>query len=208
LSAQGLADHFGNILNRTISARPIKLTVQKIRDREDPDWTISNYVRDGDRLPVVEPIALINGGFLKFEHVVRVLDVPGPERKLNKMTTIGYSYQYSTTSPEDPDWVFRYEYDVEPLNPRARYSAGHLHVNAEPENYTRIETVKGFPSLHLPTRRLSLEEILWHLANEHIPEINAGDRDAWFELLDGSKTGYEERITTERRPDLPPLLEG
>lgn len=113
-----------------------------------------------DGLPTIESVRLKNGGFLKFEQVVRVLENPGPERKLNKMTTIGYSYQYSTTSPEDPNWIFRYEYEVEPLDPKVRYPAGHLHVNAEPTEYARQETVKSFPSLHLPTRRLSLEELV------------------------------------------------
>ncbi len=208
MSAQGLADHFGNILAKTISAKPIKLEVQKISDGQAPDWTISNFVEDMDRLPMIEPIALKNKGFLKFEHVVRVLDVPGPERNLNKMATISYSCQYSTTSPEDKDWVFRYEYEVEPVDPNSRYSAGHSHVNAEPRNYAQIETVKGFPSLHLPTRRLSLEEILWHLINEHTPSISNADKDEWFSLLDESKAGYQARILDEQTPPRPPLLEG
>jgi hypothetical protein len=97
---------------------------------------------------------------------------------------------------------------VEPLDPEARYPAGHLHVNAEPRNYIRIETVKDFPSLHLPTRRLSLEEILWHLINEHIPGASNADKEEWFELLNESKAGYEERIIAEQRPGRPPLLEG
>lgn len=182
--------------------------MQKIRDREEPDWSISNYAQDRDRLPIIEPIPLANSGFLKFEHVVRVLDSLGPERKLNKMTTLSYSYQYSATSPEDPDWILRYEYEVEPLNPKAKYPAGHLHVNAKPENYDRVETVKDFPSLHLPTRRLSLEEIVWHLINEHTPGISGAYKEECFELLNESKTGYEERIVTEQTPKRPPLLKG
>ncbi len=162
---------------------------------------------DADGLPKIEPIELKNGGFLKFEHMVRVLDSPGPERRLNKTTMLGYSYQYSTTSPDDPDWVFRYEYEVEPLDPKARYPAGHLHVNATPGNYARIETVKDFPSLHLPTRRLSFEEIVWHLANEHTPGVSSPDKEGWFEFLNRSKAGYEARKVAERRSSLPPLLE-
>jgi hypothetical protein len=208
LSAQGLADHFGNILTKTISAKPIKLEVQKISDGQDSDWTISNFAEDMDRLPMIEPVALKNKGFLKFEHVVRVLDATRPERNLNKMATISYSYQYSTTSPEDSDWVFRYEYEVEAVDPHSRYPAGHLHVNSEPKNYAQIETVKGFPSLHLPTRRLSLEEIIWHLINEHTPGISSADKDEWFVLLDASKAGYETRILDEQTPPRPPLLEG
>lgn len=195
-------------MTKTISAKPVKLTVQKISNKRDSDWTISNFVEDVDRLPKIEPIALKNGGFLKFEHVVRVLDALGPERNLNKMATISYSYQYSTTSPEDADWVFRYEYEVEAVDPHSRYSAGHLHVNAQLENYSLIETVKAFPSLHLPTRRLSLEEIVWHLINEHTPSISRADKDECFRLLDGSKAGYETRISDEQTPPRPPLLEG
>ena len=196
------------ILNKTISANPVKLTARKITDKEDRDWAIANYAPDIDGLPVIEPVKLINGGFLKFEHVVRVLEDAGPERKLNKMATLGYSYQYSITSPEDPNWVFRYEYDVEPLDTKVRYPAGHLHVNAEPDEYAKIETAKNFPSLHLPTRRMSLEEIVWHLINEHSPSASNEDKEEWFDLLNESKTGYEDRIATEQKPDLPSLLDG
>lgn len=203
-----LADYSGRILNRTISVRPVKLTAQKITDRQDRTWTVANYVPDVDGLPVIAPIRLRNGGFSKFEHVVRVLDGRGPERNLRKMTTLGYSYQYSTTSPEDPSWALRYEYEVEPLDPGSRYPAGHLHVNAEPGGYARVETVKDFPALHLPTRRLSVEEILWHLINEHSPGTSDGDKDEWFDFLNESKVSYEERMAEERQPHLPPLLEG
>lgn len=139
---------------------------------------------------------------------MRVLDNPGPERKLSKTTTLSYSYQYSTTSPDDLDWVFRYEYEVEPLDPGANYPAGHLHVNAEPRNYTRIETLKDFPKLHLPTRRVSLEEITWHLINEHTLDVDSADKGKWFELLNDSKAGYGEKMTAKRGPNRPPLLEG
>jgi hypothetical protein len=124
------------------------------------------------------------------------------------MTTLGYSYQYSTTSPEDPNWVLRYEYEVEPLDPRSRYPAGHLHVNAEPKEYARAATMKSFPALHLPTRRLAVEEIVWHLINEHTPGANASDKEKWFTFLNESKAGYEEKTADERRPGRPPLLEG
>jgi len=165
LSVQGLADHFGTLLEKTISAKPIKLQGQKIRDKEAPDWLIGNYAPDRDKLPTIEPIELKNGGFLRFEHRVRVLDDPGTERNINKTTTLSYSYEYSATSPDDPDWILRYEYETEPQDPKARYPAGHLHVNAEPRDYTQIEKVKNFPLLHLPTSRLSIEKIIWHLAS-------------------------------------------
>lgn len=208
MSAQRLADYFGSILNKTVGTKPIKLTARKITDKEDRVWTIANYAPDADRLPVVEPVRLRNGGFLKFEHVVRVLDVQGPARNLKKMTTLGYSYLYSTTPPEDRDWMFRYEYEVEPLDTEARYPSGHLHVNAEPNEYTRVETVKDFPLLHLPTRRLSLEEIVWHLVNEHIPTVNRKTKEQWFDFLNESKAEYEDRIVAEPKPGLPPLLQG
>lgn len=169
---------------------------------------ISNYLPDADSLPKIEPIELKNGGFLKLRYVVRVLDEPGTDRGLHKMTTLSYSYQYSTTSPDDPDWVFRYEYETQPLDPKARYPAGHLHVNATPGNYARVETIKDFPSLHLPTRRLTFEEIVWHLANEHTPGVNSPDKEGWFEFLNKSKAGYEEWRAAGRRPGLPLLLEG
>jgi len=209
LSVEGLADHFGTLLEKTISAKPIKLQGQKIRDKEAPDWLIGNYAPDRDKLPTIEPIELKNGGFLRFEHRVRVLDDPGTERNINKTTTLSYSYEYSATSPDDPDWVLRYEYETEPQDPKARYPAGHLHVNAEPRDYTQIEKVKNFPLLHLPTSRLSIEKIIWHLANEHTPRARKAEKQEWFELLNESEKGHRERTTTGKRPSTrPPILDG
>lgn len=65
-----------------------------------------------------------------------------------------------------------------------------------------------FSLLHLPTRRLSFEEIVWHLINEHTPGVSGAEKDEWFEFLNESKTGYEERVVGEQKPGRPPLLEG
>lgn len=98
---------------------------------------------------------------------------------------------------------------MEPLDPEARYPAGHLHVNATPNDYEQIETVKTFPSLHLPTRRLSIERIIWHLANEHTPGVGKIDKREWFEFLNESEMEHKEKTTLGKRSSSgSPLLGG
>ena len=58
-----------------------------------------------------------------------------------------HSYQYSMTTPEEPNGIFRCEYEAELLDLKVRYPAGHLHVNAEPVEYAIGEALKNFASL-------------------------------------------------------------
>ena len=77
-------------------------------------------------------------------------------------TSIGYR---CSESYYGADWIFRYEYERRAAaTGDYRYPVAHLHVNATPQCY---DGPKSFPSLHLPTRRLSLEEIVRYLIIEH-----------------------------------------
>lgn len=86
------------------------------------------------------------------------------------------------------DWIFRYEYERRVATAGDYpYPVAHLHVNATPACY---EGPKSFPSLHLPTRRLSLEVIIRHLIVEHdVPTL--GSRAEALAFLDVQQAEFE-----------------
>lgn len=55
---------------------------------------------------------------------------------------------------------------------------------------------------------MSLEEMVWHLINEHSLGASDKQKAERFDFLSVSKAGYEECIADEQRSDLLPLLEG
>ena len=70
-----------------------------------------------------------------------------------EMTDSTFTYQ-AGSDRDDPRPVFEYHYqrDSPPGYPRS-----HLHIHAAPRHYTGE---KPFPRLHLPTRRITLEQIV------------------------------------------------
>ncbi|MGH2391140.1 MAG: hypothetical protein ACRDIE_23335, partial [Chloroflexota bacterium] len=74
---------------------------------------------------------------------------------------------------------------------KSPYPIAHLHVNASPEHYTGR---KPFPELHLPTRRLSLEEIIRHLIVEHEVPTLCGEGEA-LAFLDEQQAEFEKNRT-------------
>jgi hypothetical protein len=72
----------------------------------------------------------------------------------------------------------------------------HLHVNATPSGYPGPKT---FPELHLPTRRICLEEIVRHLIVEHdVPTLT--DRAEALAFLDAQKAEFERERTDADAP--------
>ena len=88
-------------------------------------------------------------------------------------TRATYTYQASGDL-NDPQPVFTYEYN---RSPPLRYPRCHLHVHAVPKDYAGS---KPFPRLHLPARRVTLEQVVWHLIQEHGVEPR---HDDWHEVL-------------------------
>jgi hypothetical protein len=76
--------------------------------------------------------------------------------------TVSYAHRFQ--SPDDV-WLLRWEYSRE--RPRADYAypLAHLHVNAEfVESASAVGRLDKTPShLHIPTARVPLELVLWHL---------------------------------------------
>lgn len=116
----------------------------------------------------------------------------------NSVSTIATSISYRC-SPEmrSEDWIIRYEYERGQAEAGSYpYPVSHLHVNAEPRWY---RGAKPFPDLHLPTRRLSLEEIIRHLIVEHdVPTL--GPKQDALDFLDEQQADFERNRTDPGRP--------
>ena len=109
--------------------------------------------------------------FLNVELTLRVDDRPEPRLETTRAT---YTYQAGRGLDESRP-VFSYQYDRNSASP---YPRCHLHVHAErPEHHAGA---KAFPRLHLPTRRISLEQVVWHLIQEHGVQPRRSD---WHEVL-------------------------
>jgi hypothetical protein len=164
-------------LNRTISQARLGLHLQT-RD--------SALIAHRDqRTRRTSALPLGNGKYLSVLMLVRI--------RSGLVTTDARSVGYRCSDDDHgEDWIFRYEYD---RRAAARgdypYPIAHLHVNASPVCY---EGSKPFPDLHLPTRRLSLEEIVRHLIVEHgVPTI--GSREEALGFLDEQQAEFERNRT-------------
>jgi hypothetical protein len=98
------------------------------------------------------------------------------------------SYGYRLQANEDINsWLIRWEYHREPPRADYPYPRAHVHLNgvfADGATASR---------LHIPTRRIPLELVLWHL----IAEWDVGSRAGkWRTLLTQSIEGFDERRTT------------
>lgn len=116
------------------------------------------------------PVPLRNGMYLNVE---LTLAVRGPTAPRLATTRASYTYQ-AGEGLDDPRPLFTYQYDRSAPFP---YPRCHLHVFAAPAGYARE---RPFSRLHLPTRRVTLEQIVWHLIQEHDVEPR---RDDWRQVL-------------------------
>ncbi len=105
--------------------------------------------------------------------------------------TVSYAYRFQSA---DDVWLLRWEYSRERPKADYAYPLAHLHANAEfVERASAVARLDKTPShLHIPTARVPLELVLWHL----IPEWGVTPKtDGWFEVLDESLAGFERRRT-------------
>jgi hypothetical protein len=85
-------------------------------------------------------------------------------------------------------WLIRWEYLREPPHADYLYPGAHVHVNAQ--------FWDGDPvgPLHIPTRRVPLELVVWHLIAEWGVQSKTED---WQQLLSESIAGFDERRTAQ-----------
>jgi hypothetical protein len=97
--------------------------------------------------------------------------------------TLGYQYRL-TEGEAKTGWLIRWDYFREPPRPDYLYPLGHVHVNGS------APATEDLARLHIPTRRVPLELVLWHLITEWgVSPKN----DNWQQVLEESIEGYEQR---------------
>lgn len=97
--------------------------------------------------------------------------------------TESYSYRLQEdTSVES--WLVRWEYYRFPPRADYRYPLAHVHVNASFRDNSAVGR------LHIPTRRMPLELVIWHLIAEW--DVAHGTED-WRSVLGESIAGFDER---------------
>jgi hypothetical protein len=95
------------------------------------------------------------------------------------------SYGYRLQTDESPaSWLIRWEYHREPPRPDYLYARAHVHVRGT------FPDGKQADRLHIPTRRVPLELVLWHLIAEWgvTPK-----QDDWRQQLERSIDGFDRR---------------
>ena len=141
------------------------------------------------------PVPLSNGMYLNVELTLAVSDPYAP-----RLATTRASYTYQVGDDLDnPRPLFTYQYDQNAPFP---YPRCHLHVFAASDNYVHE---RPFSRLHLPTRRITLEQIVWHLIQEHHVDPR---RDDWRQVLwrheEWFRTIQQDRSWPYDRPFEPP----
>jgi hypothetical protein len=172
--AQAYADHLNSLLNRTVT--DARLTV--IGDPGDPAQFTLACLRG------TTPISLgLHGTSLRLL-VAETFEISGQHLETTKC-------QYRLSLREDKQsWLIRWEYFRDPPTTAYPYPLAHVHVNAD--------LVPGGPEtalakLHIPTRRVPLELVLWHAIAEWGVEPK---RDDWQALLQGSIDEFERQRRT------------
>ena len=102
------------------------------------------------------PARLSNGMYLNVQMTLQIdrKSTDPPHRRL-ETSRATYTYQ-AGEDLDEPRPVFSYQFDRSASSPHPRC---HLHVYAAPEHYQG----SSFRRLHLPTRRITLEQVVWHL---------------------------------------------
>lgn len=127
------------------------------------------------------------GRTLFIQQVVDVIDdehgSPGATDTGKRCRTRSYRY---ALNEQDGSPLLRWEYDRNAPQPDYPYPLAHLHVHAVSASDV------DFEGLHLPTSRVPLELVLWHLLSESEWGIRARS-DNWTDILRDSLAGFGER---------------
>jgi hypothetical protein len=105
--------------------------------------------------------------------------------------TVSYAYRYQ--SGEDrKSWLLRWEYFRERPRSDYEYPLAHVHANAEFVDPGSAAARLDKPPwhLHIPTARVPLELVLWHVIAEWGVTPKTDD---WRDLLSESLEGFERR---------------
>jgi hypothetical protein len=169
-AAQGFVDHLNSVLNRTVS--DARLSVIPL-PHDPAAFEITRMVER-------EAVALnLLGSALRVFVSQTITVVEGHCR------TESYAYRLQRDDSRQ-SWLIRWEYLRDPPRPDYAYPPAHVHVNGA---WQRDEALDH---LHIPTRRIPLELVIWHLLAEWgVPPRS----DDWQAILRESIEGFDERRT-------------
>jgi hypothetical protein len=176
-SRRRFADHLNAVLNRTVS--DARLTLLPLPG-EAEHFTIACL--DGTRAV----------SFALHDSALRLLIALTVDVDRDKCHTVSYAYRLVTAEAKHA-WLVRWEYFRRRPKPDYPYPFAHVHANVAFTNPTVADLLaKPASHLHVPTARLPLELVLWHV----IAEWGVKPRSTnWQEILRESLAGYEQRRT-------------
>ena len=169
-AAQAFVDHLNAVINRTVTDS--RLSLIPLPDDDDA-FEITRLV---DRART--PLDLRRSSLQLF--VRQTVVVVG-----GHCQTESYTYRLQSGGSAK-SWLLRWEYYRDLPRPDFLYPLAHVHVNGAFENGEAIAR------LHVPTRRIPLELVIWHLVAEWGVEPRSDD---WAAVLEASITGFDERRT-------------
>ncbi len=201
-NARDFADELSRALTATITYTPLRL--------ELVEGTNTAYLRfrPPSEIEDFRYVELENGCWVSIYQRL----VPNEEDP-RKVNTAESSYSYSLGPNPDEHWLVRYDYepdkehDEESENESDEdgpYPIAHVHVNAHNETYDEfITSIKDkyspLSDIHLPTKRISLEEFIQHLIVEFkVPLLYGKTKKESLEILDEHRRRFEARRTDER----------
>jgi hypothetical protein len=169
-AAQAFVDHLNAVINGTVSDSRLSL----IPLPEDEDAFEITRLVERARSPLD-----LRGSSLRLFVRQMVVVVDG------HCQTESYSYRLQS-SESTKSWLIRWEYYRDLPRADYPYPLAHVHVNGA------FEDGEAIARLHLPTRRIPLELVIWHLVAEWGVKARSGD---WAALLQDSIVGFDERRT-------------
>jgi hypothetical protein len=177
--AFAVAREFGGLIRHvlcsTVTRTPTRLLpVESPTDWRQTEWIVSAL---DDRRGSV-PLQLVDRTWLLVQQRLGVREKAGEWW----LTTLEHAYRWQAT-PDDKSWLIGWHY----MREAPDYPRSHIHVNCAPGSYPAGR--KHFGKLHLPTRRLPLEDVLAFLINEcGVPHISPN----WRNILDEAARIFEQ----------------
>ena len=171
-AAQAFVDHLNAVLNATVTDARLSLIALP---HADDAFEITRFV-DGE-----EQALDLFGTSLELLAQQTIVVIDGHCR------TESHTYRLQREgSPKS--WLLRWEYLRDRPRPDYQYPLAHVHVNAATDSGEEVGR------LHIPTRRVPLELVIWHV----IAEWGAKPRTSeWLAILEKSMAGFDDRRTSQ-----------
>jgi len=177
----------------------VRLQYEFIRGKDQLEALLEFVPSNED--PDLRYVRLDNGCWI---NVLQRLVPNAKDRRV--VSTAKYSYSYSLSSDQDNDWLVRYDYEPEMEHDKNyEFPISHVHVNAHNDAYDEfIKRVKGkytpLSDIHLPTKRISLEDFIEHLIVEFkVPPLHGKTKEQALTILEEGRQRFEKNRTDRKK---------